>query len=126
MGYYTGNGVITGGSTDIAVLDVVNVQNTLSREQLTVRMTKVKNGVSLATAQAATPSCATKSNDLTAGGWAWPTPNCSGRITKYSYIQISGSNLYQLVEESETYQKRLLYRNTDNGTMTPGNWAALP
>jgi hypothetical protein len=126
MGYYTGSGVITGGDISRNIFDSVNVQNTLMREQETLRRTTVKNGVSLATAQAATPTSAYKSMNLSAGSWEWATPNASGKKTNYSYSQINGSNLYTLVEQYEQYRKRMAYRNTSSSDMTWGDWAALP
>lgn len=126
MGYYTGNGVITGGDISRNILDTVNIGNTLMREQETLRRTTVKNGVSLAYAQAATPTSAYKSMDLFAGGLAWATPNASGKKTNYSYSQINGSNLYALVEQYEQYRKRMGIRDTGSSDMTWGGWAALP
>lgn len=125
MGYYTGNGVVTGGSNAITQQDTVISGGTLVRECLTKVETIVKNGVSLADAKAANSSCDSKCGDLTCGFYVWPTPKASGRIVKYSYAQINGSNLYQLVKETEEYQLRLSASN-GAGTLDHGGWEALP
>ena len=58
MGYYNGNGVVTGGGKVIRPMDSVVSGGTLIRERLDITSVRVKNGVSLATAEAATPSAA--------------------------------------------------------------------
>ncbi len=126
MGYYSGNGVVTGGGQTIAESgSVADASGAYLRERKTVVSTLVKNGVSLTTAQAAMPSKSTKAAKLMSGSAFWNTPNASGRIVNYNYSQINGSNLYALTEMTETYQLRLCYVSAF-GTLTPGNWEALP
>ena len=125
MGYYSGNWHTTGGSKAITQQDSVTSGGTLVRERLTKRETLVKNGVSKSTAQGVTSSCDSVCGDLTCGSYFWPTPNAAGRIINYSYSQIDGSNLYQLVQDKEEYQMRLSAKN-GSGTLDHGGWANLP
>ena len=125
MGYYTGNGVIVSGSKAITQQDTVIAGGTLVRERLSQSETLVKNGVSLATAQGATPTCSSKCGDLTCGSYIWATPNASGIIENYHYAQINGSNRYQLVKETLKYQMRLSAHN-GAGSLDHGGWMALP
>lgn len=126
MGYYSGNGVTTGGGTVVTPADsVADGSGAYVRERRTVTSTLVKNGVSLATAQAATPSESLAGARLESGSAYWNTPNASGRKVFYSYSQINGSNLYALVQTTETFQMRLSYAS-GFGTLTPGSWASLP
>lgn len=125
MGYYNGSGVVTGGGSVITAQDCVISDGTLIRERKTTTKTTVKNGVSLATAQAATPSRDCCCNDITCGNYSWPTPHASGRTVNYTYSQINGSNLYTLTEEREEFQMRLSARS-GAGVLSHGGWASLP
>lgn len=125
MGYYNGSGVVTGGGWHISPLDTVISGGTLVREVRTKTTVTVKNGVSLSTAQAASPSSSVACGDLTCGNYFWPTPQASGVNVNYSYSQIDGSNLYALVEDREEFQKRLCARS-GAGVISQGGWASLP
>lgn len=125
MGYYSGNGVVTGGGDTIALLDTVISGGTLIRSRKTTRETLVKNGVSEATAKAATSSASVRCGDLTCGSFYWATPQAAGLIVNYSYSRISDSNLFQLVQETEKFQTRLSARS-GAGVLDNGSWAALP
>lgn len=125
MGYYTGSGVVSDGGYVIEQQDSVQDGGTLVRECRTKTLTTVYRGVALATAQAKSPSSATKCGDLAAAGYVWATPHASGYKVNYSYSQVNGSNLYTLTQTREEYQKRLCARN-GAGTLNPGDWMALP
>lgn len=125
MGYYTGTGVVTGGSNVISLNDTVLSGGTLVRERMTKTVVLVKNGVSLAAVQGATPTCEMRCGDLTCGSYVWPTPQASGNIVNFHYVQIAGSNLYQLVQNTEKFQMRLCAKN-GAGVLDKGGWAALP
>ena len=125
MGYYNGNGVVTGGGKVIRPMDSVVSGGTLIRERLDITSVRVKNGVSLATAEAATPSESLRCQDVTCGTAYWATPQASGRSVNYAHQQIGGSNLYTLVETTSTFQVRLAYRS-GAGVLSVGEWAPLP
>ena len=111
MGYYSGNGVVTGGSKTTQNGGFSLPHSGYARI-ITTATTVVKkyNGVSLSTAQSKTPS-----NDIK-GGYAYESawsssggilyyndiivPNYAGDRVDYTYTQINGSNLYELTEAS--------------------------
>lgn len=94
MGYYTGNGVVTGGGSVVSLRStgpaVGGAYYTYQRTKTTV---KQRNGVSLATAQG-------ENGDMDLRYWQWPggavEPACRGTKRDVSYSQINGSNLYSL------------------------------
>ena len=113
MGYYKGNGTTTNGGSTVSLRSsgpaVGGAYYTYQRTNTTVN---VKNGVSLATAQAA-------NGDMSLNYWQWPggavEPACRGSRTSTSYAQIDGSNLYALTTTSETIQVRGKQGTYDSG-----------
>lgn len=104
MGYYTGNGVVTGGGESVSLRStgpaVGGAYYTYQRTRATVT---TKNGVSLADAQAAHA-------DMNLDWWKWPggvvEPACRGTSSLVSYSQINGSNLYVLTLTANVIQVR--------------------
>lgn len=113
MGYYTGSGTTTNGGSTVSLRSsgpaVGGAYYTYQRTTTTVN---VKNGVSLATAQAA-------AGDMNLNFWVWPggltEPACRGTRTSTAYAQIDGSNLYALTTTSETIQVRGKQGKYDSG-----------
>jgi hypothetical protein len=113
MGYYTGNGTTTNGGSTVSLRSsgpaVGGAYYTYQRTTTTVNL---KNGVSLATAQAA-------AGDMSLNYWQWPggavEPACRGTRSSTSYAQIDGSNLYALTTTSETIQVRGKQGTYDSG-----------
>ena len=113
MGYYTGNGTTTNGGSTVSLRSsgpsTAGVYYTYQRTNTTVN---VKNGVSLATAQAA-------AGDMNLNYWQWPggnvEPACRGTRSSTAYAQIDGSNLYALTTTSETIQVRGKVAKYDSG-----------
>ena len=113
MGYYTGNGTTTNGGSTVSLRSsgpaVGGAYYTYQRTTTTVN---VKNGVSLATAQAA-------AGDMNLNFWVWPggltEPACRGTRSSTSSTQIDGSNLYALTTTSETIQVRGKVATYDSG-----------
>lgn len=101
MGYYSGNGVITGGGHNIRQFGSLVYGGAHIVMQKTVSAVTTKNGVSLATAQAETSSLALATKTFS---WAniYPWVGCCGTQKDVSYSQINGSNLYQLVITNKT------------------------
>ena len=113
MGYYSGSGVTTGGGSVVSLRSngpsTGGAYYTYQRTTTTVNQ---KNGVSLATAQAA-------AGDMNLNFWTWPggmvEPACRGTRSSTSYSQIDGSNLYALTTTSETIQVRGKQGSYDSG-----------
>ena len=113
MGYYTGSGTTTNGGSTVSLRSsgpsIGGPYYTYQRTNTTVT---VKNGVSLATAQAA-------AGDMSLNYWQWPggivEPACRGTRTSTAYTQIDGSNLYALTITSETIQVRGKQGKYDSG-----------
>ena len=113
MGYYEGNGTTTNGGSTVSLRSsgpsTAGAYYTYQRTNTTVN---VKNGVSLATAQAA-------AGDMNLNFWVWPggliEPACRGTRTSTAYTQIDGSNLYALTTTSETIQVRGKQGTYDSG-----------
>ena len=116
MGYYTGNGVVTGGGSVVSLRSsgpaVGGAYYTYQRINSTVT---TKNGVSLATAQAA-------AGDMSLNYWQWPggavEPASRGTRSSVQYSQINGSNLYQLQTTSESIAVRGKQGTYDSGWQT--------
>ena len=113
MGYYIGNGVITGGGSVVSLRSSgPAVGGAYYTYQRTVTTVTQKNGVSLETAQAA-------SGDMNLNYWQWPggavEPACRGTRSSTSYAQIDGSNLYALTTTNETIQVRGKQGTYDSG-----------
>ena len=110
MGYYTGNGEVTSGGSSVSLFEHFVWYGAHNVYQRTTATRNRKAGVSLATAQAAQGNCDMQTYQFTWGSsWHW-SPNCKGTKSSVSYSQINGSNLYELVTETETIQAKL-----DNG-----------
>ena len=113
MGYYTGSGTTTNGGSTVSLRSsgpsTAGAYYTYQRTNTTAN---VKNGVSLATAQAA-------AGDMNLNFWVWPggliEPACRGTRSYTSYAQIDGSNLYALTITSETIQVRGKVGKYDSG-----------
>ena len=116
MGYYTGNGTTTNGGSTVSLRSsgpaFGGPYYTYQRTNTTVN---VKNGVSLATAQAA-------AGDMNLNSWKWPggliEPACRGTRSSTAYAQIGGSNLYALTTTSETIQVRGKQGTYDSGWLS--------
>lgn len=113
MGYYTGNGVTSGGGSTVSLRNtgpaVGGAFYVYQRVKATVNR---KSGVSLETAQAA-------NGDMNMNYWQWPggmvEPACRGTRSSVSFAQINGSNLYELVTTNETVQVRGKQGSYDSG-----------
>lgn len=113
MGYYTGNGTTTNGGSAVSLRSsgpaVGGAYYTYQRTTTTVN---VKNGVNLATAQAA-------AGDMNLNFWQWPggavEPACRGSRSYTSYAQIDGSNLYALTTTNEKIEVRGKQGTYDSG-----------
>lgn len=113
MGYYTGNGAVTGGGSQTSLRSsgpaVGGAYYTYQRTNSTVT---TKNGVSLETAQ-------NERGDINMTYWTWPggmvEPACRGTRRSVSYAQINGSNLYALTINDETIQVRGVQGGKDYG-----------
>ena len=116
MGYYTGNGTTTNGGSTVSLRSsgpaFGGPYYTYQRTNTTVN---VKNGVSLATAQAA-------AGDMNLNSWKWPggliEPACRGNRSSTAYAQIGGSNLYALTTTNETIQVRGKQGTYDSGWLS--------
>lgn len=96
MGYYTGNGVITGGGESTRTLKSFYEWGAFAVRQKCVSETLHKAGVSLAVAQG---THATDNLTAVGGGsgtLAWIIFDAEGTRTTVSYAQIGESNLYEL------------------------------
>ena len=113
MGYYTGNGVVTGGGSTVSLRSTgPAVGGAYYSYQRTHSTMTTKNGVSLATAQA-------EKGEINLNFWEWPghaiEPACRGTTKSVSYQQINGSNLYSLVITDNVVQFRGKQGNFDSG-----------
>ena len=113
MGYYTGNGVTSGGSSTPTLVrtgpDVGGAYYVYQRINSTVTR---KSGVSLSDAKAVI-------GDLNMNYWVWPggraEPGCRGTRSQVSYSQIGDSKLYELSITEETIQVRGKQGSYDSG-----------
>lgn len=113
MGYYTGSGSISGGGSSVSLRSSgPAVGGAFYTYQRTETAVTVRNGVSLATAQA-------EQSDMNLNYWQWPggavEPACRGTRKSVSYSQINGSNLYALQVTNETIQVRGKQGTYDSG-----------
>lgn len=102
MGYYNGSGMVSNGGETTRTLKSFYEWGAFAIRQKSVYSTNTKPGVALATAQAAHAS-----DNLTAvsggsGNLAWIIFDAEGTRTTVNYMQISGSNLYELNVTTET------------------------
>ena len=110
MGYYTGTGVVVGGSDTISQFERYVWGGAHTVFQRCVEKVTRKSGVSLGTAQTEKSSM-NLSNALFWNGTLNHTSfNCKGTTKDVSYSQIAGSNLYDL-----TITERTLSARNDNG-----------
>lgn len=96
MGYYSGGGVVTGGSESGRTLKSFYEWGAFAIRQKCVSSTLRKPGVSLATAQAERSA-----DNLTAvsggsGNLSWIIFDAEGTRKTVTYSQIGDSNLYEL------------------------------
>ena len=115
MGYYSGNGVTTGGGSNISLLNHVVWHGSHNLYQRTESKTTRKSGVSKETAENEKSDINMSTHTFT-----FPIPNgtanitaanCKGTKKQVSYTQINGSNLYELSITNETVQAKM-----DNGS----------
>lgn len=104
MGYYTGNGVTTGGGSAVSLHETTYWYGEHRVYQKIRSLITRKAGVALATAQAAEGSISMNNQTWTLGMVTFTSHNCKGTKTDHSYRQISDSNLYELVTTTETIQ----------------------
>ena len=95
MGYYGGNGVVSGGGEQVSQFGSLVYNGAHIVYQKTVSTVTKKAGVSLATAQAAHGACTLKSSTFSFAN-LYPFVGCRGTKTDVSYSQIADSNLYEL------------------------------
>lgn len=113
MGYYTGNGVTSGGGSVPTLVrtgpDIGGAYYIYQR--INTKVTR-KSGVSLANAEAV-------KGDLNMNYWLWPggraEPGCRGTRSQASFSQIGDSNLYELSITNETIQVRGKQGSYDSG-----------
>lgn len=113
MGYYTGKGVTSGGSSTVSLRNtgpaVGGAFYVYQRVKATITR---RSGVSLA-------DCTGVSGDMNMTYWQWPggmvEPACRGTRSSATYAQISGSNLYELVVTDEVVQVRGKQGSYDSG-----------
>lgn len=104
MGYYTGSGVDTSGSSTVSLRStgpaIGGAYYTYQRINSTVN---VKRGVSEDTAKAAR-------GEMNLDNFTWPggmvEPACKGTKTSVGYTQINGSNLYELTTTTDVIEVR--------------------
>ena len=105
MGYYTGSGVTTGGSSEVTVFAYYwawGASHTIyqRRTSETVR----KSGVDKATAKANEGTISMSDHQFDQGqADYYYASQCKGSKTAHTYTQISDSNLYELNTTAETF-----------------------
>lgn len=113
MGYYSGNGVTSGGGESPSLSRTgPSPQGAYYLYQRSKATTTTKNGVSLATAKA-------ERGDINMNYWQWPgglvEPGCRGTKKSVQYSQIGDSNLYTLQVTDEVVQVRGKVGTYDSG-----------
>lgn len=111
MGYYTGNGVETGGGSSTRTLKSFFEWGAHAVRQTSTVVTVKKSGVSLETAKATRAIDNLTNVSGGSGSLAWIIYDAEGTKTTASYSQIGDSNLYDLVVTTETLQARLSSNN---------------
>ena len=114
MGYYTGNGVTSGGNDRISIAQTFLIGATVNLFRRDIITVNVKSGVSLQTAQAVESSITTANGDLHWGVYTIPVPNRNGTIVSPSYSKIGDSNLYELTTETDVFHHKLNNSNWDS------------
>lgn len=102
MGYYTGNGVITGGGESTNTLKTLYWYRAYAIRQRVTSQTIRRSGVSLAAAQAAHDTCNLTPVSGGSGDLGWVIYDAEGTRSTVSYSQVGDSNLYELNETTET------------------------
>lgn len=110
MGYYTGAGVVVGGSDSISQFERYMWGGNHTVFQRSVETVTRKSGVSLKTAQEVVSAMNLSNATFWNGTLSWTSFNCKGTATDVAYSQIAGSNLYEL-----TITNRTLSARSDNG-----------
>lgn len=110
MGYYTGNGVTTGGGSSVSTLQNFIWYGSGHNVYQQINTTTVtKRGVSLSVAQSAKGSADLQTAQLWDAAhnlYCW-SANCKGTRKNVSYSQIGDSNLYELTETTEIIKAKL-------------------
>lgn len=102
MGYYTGNGVTSGGGSAVQLHESTYWYGEHRVYQLVTTVVNKKEGVALGTAQAAVGAISMNNQTWSQGMVTFISHNCKGSKTNYTYNQIGDSNLYSLVATQET------------------------
>ena len=110
MGYYTGTGVVVGGSDSISQFERYMWGGAHTVFQRCVETVTKKSGVSLSAAQGVTSSKNLSNATFWNGSLSKTSFNCKGTDQDVAYSQIAGSNLYEL-----TITNRTLSARNDNG-----------
>ena len=112
MGYYSGDGIVTGGGEAIHPIKNLWWYGAHTLIQKTVSTTLSKPGVSLSMAQ----NEHAESNLLPvadgSGNLAWVLYDVRGTRTAVNYSQIGGSNLYELTITTENLKVKYASGNT--------------
>lgn len=112
MGYYSGNGIVTGGGESIRPIKNLWWYGAHSLLQKAISSTLSKPGVSLSTAQGEHASSNLLPVADGSGNLAWVLYDVRGTRTSVSYSQIGGSNLYELNVTTETLSVKYAGGNT--------------
>lgn len=110
MGYYTGNGVVIGGSNSKTLFGTLLYNYGQHVYQTKTVSVLKKSGVKLSDCTSKTGKArASKETFSNTGDYPWM--GITGKTVNYTYQQIADSNLYDLIETTETMQ----------GTASPDN-----
>ena len=110
MGYYTGNGVTSGGGESVNVIGEFWWWGAhYDIYQKHVKTVTRLPGVSLSTAQSKHGECNLQSKRIynASGNISSWQSNCSGTVKEVSYSQIGASNLYEVVITEDQRQAKL-------------------
>lgn len=103
MGYYSGNGVTSGGGESVRTLKSFYEWGSFAIRQKCVSETKRISGVSLASAMGYHSSDKMTAINGGTGALAWIIFDAEGTRTIVSYNQIGDSNLYEVNVTTEKY-----------------------
>ena len=110
MGYYNGNGVVSGGGSAVTPFESRIWYGYHTAYQKRTTKVNRKLGVALATAEAADSSSSLNHHTFTQGMVTRTYFNCKGTEVNVSYSQIGDSNLYELTTTTTVIKVR-----EDNG-----------
>lgn len=102
MGYYSGDGVVTGGGQSENTLKSFYEWGSFAIRQKNVYSTKVKRGVSLETAKQTNEVSSLTAIAGGSGSLAWIIFDAEGTRQTVSYSRIADSNLFELSVTTET------------------------